>query len=104
MRRRSHRYQRENLSLNNRKQSLQCGHFYSSEVFPVEFLVLKASVVQSMLLHLEMVSGADCVDVGSGEQSLELLLRIVHFEDFLNAVEMVADVVAVLVDLECSLD
>ena len=66
----------------------------------VVVLVVEAVFVERELLHLQVVVGADSVNVGSGSDFLEQLLGVVEVEHFLDAIEVVTHVVPVFLDLK----
>ena len=69
----------------------------SSKLRVVVF-VLETLSLKSVSLHLVVVEGADSVDIRSCGQLLQELLGVIQFEDLLEAVEVLSNVVLVLVD------
>ena len=67
-------------------------------------LVSKTHTFECVLLHFHVVIGADEVDVRLLSELLELLLGGVEVEDLPDAVEVLAHVVLVGVDVQCSVD
>ena len=65
---------------------------------------IKTFTGESIVLHALVVVGANGVQIGAGGQLLELLLRLVHREDLLHAVEVVTHVVLVLKDSKRAVD
>lgn len=68
-------------------------------VFVVEAVTLKRERP-----HLLVIEGADSVDVGSGGQSMELVLGLVDGEHLFDAEVMVTHVVLVLEHLQGTVD
>ena len=66
--------------------------------------VPEAVALKSVLLHLVVVEGTDCVNIRSGCQLLHELLGIVELEHLLDAVKVLSDVVLVLEDAKGLVD
>ena len=54
--------------------------------------------LEDIILHSEVVVGANGVHIGPIHETLELLFRVVHLEYFFDAVVVVSHVVSVLVN------
>ena len=80
------------------------GRHNDSLRFGVVVLELEAVSGQCKFLHLEMIEGTDGVDVGTGSKLFQLVSGFVQVEDVLDAEVVVAHVVLVLEDAECSVD
>lgn len=82
------------------RDSSESGDVGDASQLGVVVLVSKSNSLESVLLHFDVVVGADEIDIGLGGKLLELLLGGVEVEDLLDAVEVLADVVLVGVDVE----
>lgn len=82
------------------RDSSESGDVGDASQLGVVVLVSKSNSLESVLLHFDVVVGADEIDIGFGGKLLQLLLGGVEVEDLLDAVEVLADVVLVGVDVE----
>ena len=83
--------------------SLEFGHVDSFDL-RVVVLILEALSLKRILLHPEVVECADCVEVRTSLQFLELLSCFVEVKDGLHAIEVLSHVVLVLVHPDSSLN
>ena len=67
-------------------------------VSQTSILALGAGSAESESLHSVVVESTHGVDVGASSELLQLLFCVVQFEDLLDAVEVLADVVLVDAD------
>ena len=72
--------------------------------FWVVVLVLQSFALKSVILHFNVIKGADGVDIRDLGKSLELLLGLVKIKHFLHAVEMLSHVVLVFIHSKSSID
>ena len=72
--------------------------------FWVVVLILEALSIHCVLLHFVKIEGAYCVQIGSLAKSGKMLLGIVEVEHLLDTEVVLANIILVLIDTECSLD
>lgn len=82
------------------RDSSESGDVGDASQLGVVVLVSKSNSLESVLLHFDVVVGANEIDIGLCGKLLQLLLGGVEVEDLLDAVEVLADVVLVGVDVE----
>jgi hypothetical protein len=66
-----------------------------SSGFWVIINILKSLTFKSSLLHFKVVEGTDGVEVWFGSKLLKEVLSVIEVEDFLDAIEMLSNVVLV---------
>ena len=66
--------------------------------------VLETLTGKCVLLHSLVIEGADGIDIWSSSKSLKLFLGLVETEDFLDAIEVLSDIVFMLIDTKGSLN
>merc|ERR1712127_630959 len=72
--------------------------------FWVVVLILETLSIKCVLLHFVKIEGAYCVQIGLLAKSGKMLFGIVEVEHLLDAEVVLANIILVLKDTECSLD
>ena len=66
--------------------------------------VFETLTVKSVVLHSNVVESADGIDIWSSSKSLKLFLGLVEIKDFLDAIEVLSDIVFMLKNTKGSLN
>lgn len=84
--------------------SLELGHLLDSVELVVPVVHFESFAGESVRLHALVVPGAEGVQIVSLLKLLELLGSLVHIEDLLDAVEVLADVLLVQTHADSTFD
>ena len=83
---------------------VKLGNLGDSTQLWVPVVHVETFALERVLLHALIVEGADCVQVGSLSQLLQLLGCLVQTEHLFDAVEVFAHVVSVLEYAQCTVN
>ncbi len=72
--------------------------------FWMVILILQTISIQSVVLHSHVIKSTDGIEIWDLRKSLELFFGLLKRKNFLDAVEMLSDVILVFVNSKGSMD